>query len=56
MVVLEVVSKVKVFHKPKNESEWVLLGGINPDERDHAVTRETSVYQCFMAEPLSVGC
>lgn len=55
LAVSKVLSKVEVFHELKDESKWMLPSGVNPDEWYHIVVRETSVYQRFVAEPLSVG-
>ena len=55
LAVSKVLSKVEVFHELKDESKWMLQSGVNPDEWYHIVVGETSVYQRFVAEPLSVG-
>jgi len=54
-VVSEILSEIEVFHELKYESERVLLCRVYPNEWYHALSRETSVRQCFMAKPLSVG-
>lgn len=56
VVVPEVLPEVEVVHEFKDESEWVLSSGINPDEWYHVLARETRVYQRFMVKSLLIGC
>ena len=55
MVVSEILSEIEVVHELKDESEWMVWSGINPDEWYHVLAREMSIDQRFIVRPLSVG-
>ena len=55
-VVSKKTFEVAVLHESEDECEWVLLSGIDPDERHHMVVREVTAYKRFVTKPLSVGC
>ena len=54
LIVLQILSEVEVFHEVKNESQWVLGGGVHSDKWNEVPVLEATTRQCFFAEPLSM--
>ena len=42
LVVSQVLSEVRMIHEFENESQWVLGGGVHPDEWSNALVFETT--------------
>ena len=54
-VVPQILSDIGMIHELKNESQWVLRGGVHSNEWDDVPVLEAITCQCFIVEPLPIG-
>ena len=54
LVVSQILSEIKVVHEFKNESKWVLCGGIHSDKWCDIPVLKTTTRQRLVTEPLQM--